>query len=117
MSVTVIIQDTHVPDQAQSISVVGTTITITPATDGTGTISSTTVQLATLVNSTPAAAALVTATPHLNLAALGGTCSPPPGGNCYIGDPEAQGILFTLVPNATLTLTFKGMKVFPAANA
>ena len=116
MSVTVTIGNAGTPDQALSISVVGSNITVTPATDGVGNITSTSIAIANLVNATPAAAALVTAvaTPIFPFVQpFGGSCSPAPA--CFIGDPEVAGVQFTIVLAPLLTLTFKGMKVYPTA--
>jgi hypothetical protein len=116
MSVTVTIGNAGTPDQALSISVVGSDITVTPATDGSGNITSTSLAIAALVNSTPAAAALVTAASSTMFPIaqpFGGSCSPAPA--CFIGDPEVAGVQFTIVLTPLLTLTFKGMKVYPTA--
>src|SRR5271154_1610383 len=53
------ILNTGIPNQPASIAVVVKTITVTPATDGAGDVSSLTSDIKSLLDSTPAAAALV----------------------------------------------------------
>lgn len=112
MSILVEIIDDHgTPDLPLTIDVTGTTIAIHPATDVAGNLASTWQQVATAVNANLAASALVTAEVILNPTGIAqaGTCNPTP--TCTITD-EASILQFTLVATTSLTLTFKGMKVY-----
>lgn len=71
---------TGTPNLPLSVAVVGTTITITPQTDGGGVIISLCTDVANLMNSTPAVAALVTT-----------FAVPPPGGTVQVGSTTLSG--------------------------
>lgn len=115
MSISVTIDNTAgTPNLTLQISVVGTAIVVNPATDVVGNLATTWQQLITALNADPSVTALVSMTlvgsSPTNIVQPG-NCVPTP--ICTLSDETGNGIKFTaLTPTTSLTLTFKGMKVY-----